>query len=96
MSRQQQGNPMRSLCVMCQVASDKTCDLNEYMETRSLDESCQLCSFEYPQIPTTKYVRTSFVATFECEKCEFSTTQKRDLQKHIKDVHGWLEGWLFN
>ena len=96
LSRQHQGNPMRSLCGMCQVASDKTCDLNEYMETRSLDESCQLCSFEYPQIPTTKYVRTSFVATFECEKCEFSTTQKRDLQKHIKDVHGWLEGWLFN
>ena len=96
LSRQQQGNPMRSLCGMCQVASDKTCDLNEYMETRSLDESCQLCSFGYPQIPTTKYVRTSFVATFECEKCEFSTTQKRDLQKHIKDVHGWLDGWLFN
>ena len=96
LSRQHQGNPMRSLCGMCQVASDKTCDLNEYMETRSLDESCQLCSFEYPQIPATKYVRTSFVATFECEKCDFSTTQKRELQKHIKDVHGWLEGWLFN
>ena len=70
--------------------------MDEYMETRSLDESCQFCSFEYPQIPRTKYIRTSFVANFECEKCEFSTTQKTTLQKHTKNEHGWLDGWLFN
>ena len=86
----------RSMCEMCKVASERTCDMDEYMETRSLDESCQFCSFEYPQIPKTKYIRTSFVANFECEKCEFSTTQKSTLQKHTKNEHGWLDGWLFS
>ena len=86
----------RSMCDMCKVASDRTCDMDEYMETRSLDESCHFCSFEYPQIPKTKYIRTSFVANFECEKCEFSTTQKTTLQKHTKNEHGWLDGWLFS
>ena len=86
----------RSMCDLCKVASDRTYHMDEYMETRSLDESCQFCSFEYPQIPKTKYIRTSFVANFECEKCEFSTTQKTTLQKHTKNEHGWLDGWLFN
>ena len=86
----------RSMCDMCMVASDRTCDMDEYMETRSLDESCQFCSFEYPQIPKTKYIRTSFVANFECEKCEFSTTQKGTLHKHTMNEHGWLDGWLFS
>ena len=85
-----------SMCEMCKVASERTCDMDEYMERRSLDESCQLCNFEYPEIPRTKYVRTSFVANFECEKCEFTSTHKGTLHKHIKDEHGWLDGWLFS